>query len=149
MTLPTLDEVRTIAVIGAGTMGHGIAQVAAHAGITVRIQDQLKGAARASIDRIGKNLAKGVELKKVTSEERDATLARITAFEDLASAVSGVDAVIEAVPEHLDLKREIFATVDKATGAHALFATNTSSLPISAIANDLSDPSQCQHRRRR
>ena len=142
MTLPTLDEVRTIAVIGAGTMGHGIAQVAAHAGITVRIQDQLKGAAKAAIDRIGKNLAKGVELKKVTPEERDATLARITALEDLAQAVKGVDAVIEAVPEQLDLKREIFATVDKATGPHALFATNTSSLPISDIANDLADPSR-------
>jgi 3-hydroxybutyryl-CoA dehydrogenase len=142
VTLPTLDEVRTIAVIGAGTMGHGIAQVAAHAGIAVRIQDPLKGAAKAAIDRIGKNLAKGVELKKVTPDERAATLARITAFEDLASAVVGVDAVIEAVPEQLDLKREIFATIDKVIGPHALFATNTSSLPISDIANELADPSR-------
>jgi 3-hydroxybutyryl-CoA dehydrogenase len=142
VTLPTLDEVRTIAVIGAGTMGHGIAQVAAHAGVAVRIQDPLEGAAKAAIDRIGKNLAKGVELKKVTPDERDATLARITAFEDLATAVVGVDAVIEAVPEQLDLKREIFATIDKVIGPHALFATNTSSLPISDIANELADPSR-------
>ena len=142
MTLPTLDEVRTLAVIGAGTMGHGIAQVAAHAGIAVRIHDQLKGSAKAAIDRIGKNLAKGVELKKVTPEQREATLARITAFEDLAEAVTGVDAVIEAVPELLDLKREIFATVDKVTGPHALFATNTSSLPVSDIAKGLADPSR-------
>lgn len=142
MTLPTLDQVRTIAVIGAGTMGHGIAHVAAQAGIAVRIQDTFQGAAKAAIEKIAKNLAKGVELKKVTPEARDATLARLTAFDDLAEVAKDVDAVIEAVPEVLALKRDIFATLDTVAPSHALFATNTSSLPIADIANGLADPSR-------
>ena len=123
-------------------MGHGIAQVAAQVGIAVRIQDKVPGAAQAAIDRIAKNLAKGVELQKVTGEARDATLARLGAFEEVAAAASGVDAVIEAVPEILSLKRAIFAIVESVTPPHALFATNTSSLPIADIANGLSDPSR-------
>jgi len=142
VTLPTLDQVRTIAVIGAGTMGHGIAHVAAQAGIAVRIQDTFQGAAKAAIEKIAKNLAKGVELKKVTPEARDATLARLTAFDDLAEVAKDVDAVIEAVPEVLALKRDIFATLDTVAPSHALFATNTSSLPIADIANGLADPSR-------
>jgi 3-hydroxybutyryl-CoA dehydrogenase len=142
VTLPTLDEVRTIAVIGAGTMGHGIAQVAAYAGIHVRIQDELKGAAKAAIDRIAKNLAKTVELGKCTAEHREQTIARITAYEDLGTAAKGVDTVIEAVPEHLDLKRDIFSTIDKIAGPHVLFATNTSSLPITGISTAIADPSR-------
>ena len=123
-------------------MGHGIAQVVAHAGITVRIQDELKGNAKAAIDRIGKNLAKTVELKKCTEDERTATLARITAFEDLAEAARGVDCVIEAVPEHLDLKRDLFAVVAKVASPHALLATNTSSLSVASIAAGLAEPSR-------
>jgi 3-hydroxybutyryl-CoA dehydrogenase len=142
VTLPTLDQVRTIAVIGAGTMGHGIAQVAAQVGIAVRIQDKVPGAAQAAIDRIAKNLAKGVELQKLTTDARDATLARLGAFEEVAAAASGVDAVIEAVPELLSLKRAIFGIVESVAPPHALFATNTSSLPIADIANGLSDPSR-------
>jgi 3-hydroxybutyryl-CoA dehydrogenase len=142
VTLPTLDQVRTIAVIGAGTMGHGIAQVAAQVGIAVRIQDKVPGAAQAAIDRIAKNLAKGVELQKLTADARDTTLARLGAFEEVAAAASGVDAVIEAVPELLSLKRAIFGIVESVAPPHALFATNTSSLPIADIANGLSDPSR-------
>jgi len=142
VTLPTLDQVRTIAVIGAGTMGHGIAHVAAQAGIAVRIQDTFHGAAKAAIEKIAKNLARGVELGKVTSEARDATLARLTAIDALGEVAKDVDAVIEAVPEVLALKREIFATLDAVAPKHALFATNTSSLPIADIANGLADPSR-------
>ncbi len=123
-------------------MGHGIAHVAAQAGIAVRIQDTFQGAAKAAIEKIAKNLAKGVELKKVTPEARDATLARLTAFDDLAEVAKDVDAVIEAVPEVLALKRDIFATLDTVAPSHALFATNTSSLPIADIANGLADPSR-------
>jgi len=123
-------------------MGHGIAQVAAFSGIAVRIQDELKGASRAAIDRIAKNLTKTVELGKCTAEHREQTVARITAYEDLGTAAQGVDVVIEAVPEHLDLKREIFATIDKIAGPHVLFATNTSSLPITDIATAISDPTR-------
>jgi 3-hydroxybutyryl-CoA dehydrogenase len=140
--LPSLEQVRTIAVIGAGTMGHGIAQVAAQMGAEVRLYDAVPGAARAGVERVAKNLAKGVELGKVSSADRDATLARISTRDELAAACTGVDCVIEAVPERIELKREIFAVVDGAAPAHALFATNTSSLPIARIAEAVRDGSR-------
>ena len=87
-------------------MGHGIAQVAAQAGIAVRIQDALPGGAKGAIDRIAKNLAKGVELGKLAATDRDAALARLSAFDELAAAVGEADIVIEAVPEKIELKRE-------------------------------------------
>jgi 3-hydroxybutyryl-CoA dehydrogenase len=140
VTLPTLEHIRTLGVIGAGTMGHGIAQVAAQVGIQVHLYDGMRGAAQAGITKIGKNLQKGVELGKLQATERDAALARITAFDELTPACAHVDCVIEAVPEQLDLKREIFASVDQISPAHALLATNTSSLPISQIASAVRDP---------
>jgi 3-hydroxybutyryl-CoA dehydrogenase len=140
--LPSLEEVRTIAVIGAGTMGHGIAHVSAQMGATVRIYDALEGAARSAVDKIAKNLAKGVELGKVSAADRDATLARISTRDALDEAVTGVDCVIEAIPERIELKRETFETIDRAAPAHALFATNTSSLPIAQIAESVRDGSR-------
>ena len=141
MTLPTLDQVRTVAVIGAGTMGHGIAQIAAQMGARVSLYDALSGAARAGVERIAKNLAKGVELGKLAAADRDAALARITPFDELPRACSDVDCVIEAVPEMLDLKREIFTAVDRAA-PRALLASNTSSLPVAEIAEAVADPSR-------
>ena len=135
----TLDQVRTVTVIGAGTMGHGIAHVCAQAGATVRIQDAMQGGARAGLGKIAKNLDKGVQLGKLSPEERDATISRLSAAETLEDACAGADLVIEAVPEMLELKREIFAVVDKAAPAHALLATNTSSLSIADIASVLHD----------
>ncbi len=140
--LPSPDQVRTIAVIGAGTMGHGIAHVSAQMGATVRIYDALDGAARSAVDKIAKNLAKGVELGKVSAADRDATLARISTRDALDEAVTGVDCVIEAIPERIELKRETFETIDRAAPAHALFATNTSSLPIAQIAESVRDGSR-------
>ncbi|MEO6774146.1 MAG: 3-hydroxyacyl-CoA dehydrogenase family protein [Kofleriaceae bacterium] len=142
MTLPTLDQVRTIAVIGAGTMGHGIAQVAAQSGMTVRIQDAIRGGAQTAIDRIAMNLAKGVELGKLAAGDREAALGRLSATEELVAAVTDADVVIEAVPERIELKREIFGIVDKLAPPRALFATNTSSLPISDLASGLADPTR-------
>jgi len=140
--LPSLEEVRTIAVIGAGTMGHGIAQVAAQMGCAVRLYDALTGAASAGVDRIAKNLAKGVELGKVTAADRDATLARISTRDELAATCTAVDCVIEAIPERIELKRETFGVIDQAAPAHALLATNTSSLPIAQIAAAVRDGSR-------
>jgi 3-hydroxybutyryl-CoA dehydrogenase len=138
----SIEQVRTIAVIGAGTMGHGIAHVAAQMGAAVRLFDALDGAARAGVDRIAKNLAKGVELGKVSAADRDATLARITTRDDLAAACTGADCVIEAIPERIELKRETFSVIDRAAPDHALYATNTSSLPIAQIAEAVRDPSR-------
>jgi 3-hydroxybutyryl-CoA dehydrogenase len=142
VTLPTLEQVRTVAVIGAGTMGHGIAHVAALAGLQVRLYDAMRGAAQAGLSKIRKNLDKGVELGKVQAEDRDAAVGRLAAFDELRAACTDVDCVIEAVPEQLDLKQEIFSTVDKIGPSHALLATNTSSLPIREIAKSVGDPSR-------
>jgi 3-hydroxybutyryl-CoA dehydrogenase len=142
VTLPTLDQILTVGVIGAGTMGHGIAHIAALGGARIRLYDATHGAARAAITRIAQNFDKGVSLGKVQPAERDAALARIIACDELPSACIDADCVIEAVPEQLDLKREIFARVDESVPPHALLASNTSSLPISEIATVLDDPSR-------
>jgi len=142
VTLPTLDQIHSLGVIGAGTMGHGIAQVAALVGIQVHLYDGMRGGAQAGIAKITKNLDKGVELGKLQAVDRDAALGRIAAFDELAPACSEVDCVIEAVPEQLELKREIFSAVDKIGRSHALLATNTSSLPIGEIAKSVRDPSR-------
>ncbi|HEY0190245.1 MAG TPA: 3-hydroxyacyl-CoA dehydrogenase family protein [Kofleriaceae bacterium] len=140
MTLPTLEDIKTVAVIGAGTMGHGIAHVAALAGLHVRLYDAMRGAAQAGLGKVTRNLDKGVELGKVKPADRDAAVARIAAFDELTAACSDADCVIEAVPEQLALKREIFASVDDIAPRHALLASNTSSLPIGEIASSVRDP---------
>jgi 3-hydroxybutyryl-CoA dehydrogenase len=142
VTLTTLETIRKVAVLGAGTMGHGIAHVLAVMGADVQLYDALLGGARAGITKIGKNLDKGVELGKLAQADRDAALARVHAFDELAPALAGVDCVIEAVPEQLELKRELFAVVDKHVPPHALLATNTSSLPIGEIAKAMAHPAR-------
>ena len=137
-----IDELSSLTVIGAGTMGHGIAHVAAAAGLRVRLYDAGAGVAAAAIGKIGKNLDKGVQLGKVAAADCDAALARVIAFDDLAAACAGADAVVEAVPEVLALKRELFAAVDRAAPAHALLATNTSSLPVAEIAAAVAAPAR-------
>ncbi|MBA3392907.1 MAG: 3-hydroxyacyl-CoA dehydrogenase family protein [Deltaproteobacteria bacterium] len=121
-------------------MGHGIAHVIAMTGARVRLYDAMAGASTSALTRIARNLDKGVELGKVTAADRDATLARIEPADDLAIACRDSDAVIEAVPERIELKREIFGVVDRAAPADALLATNTSSLPIAQIAESLREP---------
>ena len=128
-----MSDIGTVAVVGAGTMGHGIAQVAAQAGYAVRLADALPGAAASGLARIRTNLDGGVERGKITADERDAALARIETPGDVADAARGADLVIEAVPEDLALKRDLFARLAAAAPA-AVLATNTSSLSIASIA---------------
>jgi len=134
------ERIRRLAVLGAGTMGHGIAHVAATCGLDVRLYDVTDEAAAAGRVKIAANLDKGVALGKVDPAARDAALARIATTGDLAVACEGVDLVIEAVPEQLELKRTLFAAVDRVAPAHALLASNTSSLPVAEIALAVSDP---------
>jgi 3-hydroxybutyryl-CoA dehydrogenase len=136
------DRIARVAVLGAGTMGHGIAHVAAAAGCEVALFDVIAGAAEAGLAKVRANLDKGVQLGKVDAAARDAALARIRVEAALAQAVAGVDAVIEAVPERLDLKQQLFTAVDAAAPAHALYATNTSSLPVAGIAQTVADPTR-------
>ena len=128
-------EIRNVLVIGSGTMGHGIAQVAAQAGYEARLFDVRPEAVRQGLDAVAANLAKGVEKGKVTAEERDAVLSRLDAAPgDLAVAAREADLVVEAVPEKIELKQAIFRTLGAEAPAHAILATNTSSLPVAAIA---------------
>jgi len=134
-----VSDVVAVAVIGAGTMGHGIAQVAAQAGYTVRLADAVPGAVRSGLDRIRANLDGGVQRGKLTAAERDAVLARIEPAAGPAEAATGADLVIEAAPEDLEIKRALFATLAVAAPA-AVLATNTSSLSVAAIASAASRP---------
>ncbi len=134
------DRIAKAAVLGAGTMGHGIGQVLAAAGIQVALRDVDQAAADAGLARIRGNLDKGIARGKVTEDQRDQTLARLTATVDVAESVADADVVIEAAPEKLDLKVGIFREVEAAAPAHALLATNTSSLSIASIANQLDRP---------
>lgn len=135
----SVDRIARLAVLGAGTMGHGIAHVAALAGLEVRLYDVADAAAQGGRAKIEANLGKGVALGKLAAEDRDGALARLTATADLAAACDGVELVIEAVPEKLELKQSLFAEVDRLAPPTALLATNTSSLPVARIAAGLRD----------
>ncbi len=115
-------------------MGHGIAQAAAYAGIATTIFDPDTKTLEQALERIRATLEKGVQRGKVTPVAMNATLSSLTLAASLAEAVDGADLIIEAVPERLELKRDIFREVDAAAMDGALLATNTSSLSVSEIA---------------
>lgn len=128
-----------VAVLGSGTMGHGIAQVAAAAGYTVRLFDENPAQLEAALTRIRANLDVGVDKGKIAAVDRTATVSRISPFGALAPAVHEVDLVIEATPERLALKQALFAEVG-ALNPRAVLGTNTSSLSIAAIAANTAHP---------
>ncbi len=123
-----------VAVVGAGTMGHGIAQVAALAGYETALTDSNSDALIAAAGRIQKNLEGGVERGKISAQDAQNALGRLAMIEEMEAAVSGADVVIEAVIEDLDIKRELFARLDSSTLPSAILATNTSSLSVTSIA---------------
>jgi 3-hydroxybutyryl-CoA dehydrogenase len=137
--LKSAQSMATMTVLGAGTMGAGIAHVAALAGIEVTLRDIDDAVLERAVSTIRANLDKGVARGKVEAADRDAALGRISTATDLESSVSEADVVVEAVPESIELKREIFGVLAKAAPAHALLATNTSSLSIAQIA-EAGDP---------
>lgn len=128
------------AVLGAGTMGHGIAQVCAQAGLTVRLYDVAPEAVARGLAGIESFLAKGVARGKLNAEDAAAIRARISGTTALHEACAGAEVVIEAAPERLELKRKLFAEAASAAPAGALLASNTSSLSIGAIASGLPAP---------
>ena len=133
-------KIDTVAVLGAGTMGHGIAQVCAAAGCAVRLQDITDEAVERGFQRIRANLDKGVEKGKVEAADRDAALERLKVTEDLEAAAGRADVIIEAAPEKLELKRDLFKRLDEVARPDALLASNTSSLPVGRIAALLTAP---------
>ena len=130
---------QSIAVIGAGTMGHGIAQMAAMAGRRTVLTDRDPAALERARARIDANLDKGIARGKVSEGVRDRALALLRETSELDAAVSDADLVIEAVPEDLALKQALFAAVEAAAPSTAVLATNTSSLSISEVARAVSD----------
>lgn len=129
-----------VAVLGAGSMGHGIAQVSAMAGYDVILRDVEEDLVADGIASIEANLAEGVEREKVTESEMDATLDQISGTTDMADAVSDADLIIEAVPEDMDLKQEVFADVEDEAPNDAIIASNTSSLSMTEMASALDFP---------
>ncbi|HEX4962726.1 MAG TPA: 3-hydroxyacyl-CoA dehydrogenase NAD-binding domain-containing protein [Thermoanaerobaculia bacterium] len=128
------NEISTLAVLGAGTMGRGIAHVAAVAGMATHLFDTQEGALEKAAAGIRKNLAKGVELKKLTPEASEAALANLHLHTSLSEAVESAGLVIEAVPEDMALKIETFHAVSIHAPHDALFASNTSALSITEMA---------------
>jgi 3-hydroxybutyryl-CoA dehydrogenase len=132
--------VREVSVVGAGTMGHGIAQVAAMAGARVALIDRTAELVDEGLARIRSNLDAGVERGKVDATVRDGALARLRGETDLTTAARGTDLAIEAVPERMALKRELLQALEAAAPVGAILATNTSSLSITDLQEGLSRP---------
>ena len=127
-------SVQTIAVLGAGTMGHGIGQVAAAAGYAVVMRDVSADALARGLRSIERNLAKGVQLGKVAEQDRDGTLQRIRGTTQLEE-IRDADLIIEAAPEIINLKRRLLRETEALVDRDCIFATNTSSLSITEIAS--------------
>ena len=133
-------EIKNITVLGSGIMGHGIAQVSAMAGYNVVLRDIEQKFLDKAIEKIKWSLDKLVSKEKISENERDDIFSRIKPIVDLKDAVHDCDLVIEAVPEIMDLKKKVYAELDKAAGEQVIFASNTSTLPITEIANTISRP---------
>ena len=138
-----MAEIKTIAVIGAGTMGRGIAHVAALGGYRTVLEDVLPAALRKAQDEIRDNLDKAVELKKVLPDEATAALDRLEYANRPEEAAREADLVIEAVPEEMESKIEIFTLLDKVCRPETILASNTSSLSITEIASVTYRPKKC------
>ncbi len=133
-------DVNTVAVVGSGTMGLGIAHVAALGGYDTIVQDVAEEQLRKAVDTIRGNLAKGVEKGKVAAAAAEAAMKRLRTETSLAAAAKGADFVIEAVPEDMALKARIFGELDGSAPAHAVLATNTSGLSVTEIAGATKRP---------
>jgi len=127
-------DVQRVLVAGAGTMGTGIAQVAARAGYRTEIYDVAGGAAQRAVERVGESLGRAVDKGRCTAAEREEALRLLTVASDLDAAAAQADLIVEAAPEDLELKKQLFSRLAKAARPETILASNTSSLPITAIA---------------
>jgi 3-hydroxybutyryl-CoA dehydrogenase len=132
-------EVRKVGVVGLGTMGAGIAQVCVQAGFETVGREVSQELAERARERIAHYLGRGVEKGRLTQEERDAALARLTTTMELAD-LAGCDLIVEAVVEELDAKRELFRELESVVAPEAVLATNTSALSVTDIASAVERP---------
>ena len=133
---------KNITVIGAGTMGNGIAHVFAQSGFNVNLVDVSQDSLDRGLKTIAGNLERMIAKAKITEEDKTATLNNITTYTDTAEAVKNADLVVEAATENLDLKLKIFKQIDEAAPANAILASNTSSISITKIASVTNRPKQ-------
>jgi len=131
-------EVEKICVIGAGTMGHGIAQVCAMSGFQTNLVDVSDEILDKAMSRIKESLRKFVKSRKIEEDKLDLVLSRIKPTTNLVDAVKDIDFVIESIPENFELKRELFVKLDELCPEHTIIATNTSELSITALGASIS-----------
>ncbi len=134
-------EIQTVGVIGAGTMGQGIAQVCAMAGFTTLLYDVNTEVLAKGLEAIHKNLEVAVEKKKTTRIQKDETVSRILLVKTLSEMKA--DLIIEAVVEKLEVKQKLFVELEQINQGNAILSTNTSSIPITQIASVLKNPALC------
>jgi len=137
-----VEDIKKIAVMGAGDMGHGIAEVALLAGYKVALRDIEQRFVDKGLSGIKASMDKLVEKQKITEENKKAMLANIETFVDVAESVEDADFVIEAVPEVMDLKKQVFQALEAAAPKHAILASNTSNMSITEIASTTNKPEQ-------
>jgi enoyl-CoA hydratase/3-hydroxyacyl-CoA dehydrogenase len=137
-----VEDVKKVAVMGAGDMGYGIAEVALLAGYKVAMRDIEQRFVDKGLSRIKESLDKLVEKQKITADNQKAMLGNIKTFVDIAESVKDADFVIEAVPEIMDLKKQVFQALDKAAPKHAILASNTSNMSITEVAAVTNRPQQ-------
>ncbi|WP_222912853.1 3-hydroxyacyl-CoA dehydrogenase family protein [Natrinema sp. SYSU A 869] len=132
-----------VAVLGAGSMGHGIAHVSALSGHSVIVRDVEQELVEDGLEQIEANLEGGIEREKITPAEKEDAIERLTGTVSLEAAVEDADLVIEAVPEQLEIKQDVFEEAEEFAPDNAIMATNTSSLSVTEIASVFEDPSRC------
>ncbi|MDQ3873413.1 MAG: 3-hydroxyacyl-CoA dehydrogenase family protein [Thermoproteota archaeon] len=137
MSLPTINK---ITILGSGVMGHGIAQVSAMAGYNVTLRDIEQSFLDKAMEKIKWSLNKLVEKQRLSQTEADKIFARIVPIVDLKQALNDADILIEAVPEDMNLKKKVYADIDSVAETKTLYASNTSTLPITEIASLTSRP---------
>ena len=134
-------SIKRVGIVGSGIMGSGIAETAAMAGYEVVLRSRAQATANAMVAGMEKSLAKQVEKGKVSEEDRDGALSRVTATSDLGE-LAGCDLVIESVVEDLAVKKHLFSELDRICGEHAILATNTSTLPVIDMAMETGRPNK-------
>lgn len=140
--MPDEQTIHRVAVLGAGTMGNGIAQVCAMAGYQVALHDPQPEAMERAMNTIRTNLDRGVDRGKISLDVAELALHRLRKAPELSAAAADADLVIEAVPERMEIKTGLFAQLDGIAPAHAILGTNTSSLSVSRIAEATGRPEQ-------
>lgn len=141
-TQQMLQQIKTVTVIGSGTMGNGIVHVFAQSGFKVHMMDINQQALEKAMATIGKNMDRQVSKGSLSEDDKSASFGRISTYTDMAEAVKDADLVVEAATENIDLKIKIFQELDKLAPANCILASNTSSISLTRIASFTKRPAQ-------